>query len=269
MDPLTIGLLFGGATLLQGLITAIGSAEAAGDFEEANRLRAKAQEEIAALNPQQLKAIKAEVGDSAFASIAEPPEGREAQLRALQKLEAMSSGEDPESVAAYARAQSEAAQTERGLRMAALQRLAQRGAGATSGLALAAQQDAAQAATQQANMRGLETAAEARRRALAALAASGQLGGQLRQQDYQRLADKAAAQDTINRFNAGQRLDLGRLAWSAEAQKAGLMGGQYEQAAREREAEGARTAATYSSIGQAIPQTVMAGTMAYQYGQKK
>lgn len=269
MDPLTIGLLFGGATLLQGLITGIGSAEAAGDFDEANRLRAKAQEEIAKLNPEQLKAVKAEVGESAFASITEPPEGREAQMRALGRLEAMATGKDAESLAEYARAQAEAGQVERGLRQAALQRLSQRGAGATSGLALAAQQEAAQQATQLAATRGLETAAEARRRALSAITSGAGLAGQLRQQDYQRLADKAAAQDTINRFNAGQRLDLGRLAWSAEAQKAGLMGGQYEQAAREREAEGARTAATYSSIGQAIPQTVMAGTMAYQYGQRK
>jgi hypothetical protein len=193
------------AEIVTPIFTLIGIAMAQGDYARADALRRKAREEIEKMNPDELAKVKAEVGDSAFASVTEAPEGRQAQLMALQRLQGMASGDDPESAAEYARAQAEAAANERGVRMAALQRLAQRGAGATSGLALAAQQDAAQASTQAANTRTLETAAAARRRALEALGMQGQLGGQLRSGDYQLQRDRAQAQDAINRFNADAR----------------------------------------------------------------
>ena len=47
-------------------------------------------------------------------------------------------------------------------------------------------------------MRGLQTAADARRRALEALAQQGQMGTQLRQSDYQLQRDRAAAQDRLD-----------------------------------------------------------------------
>lgn len=244
----------GGAVsgVFTGLATAIGMAQAQGDFQKAEQLRQQAMAELQKLDPSQLAKVKAEVGESAFNNVTEAPEGRQAQLMALQRLQAMASGEDPESAAEYARAQAEAAQTERGMRLAALQRLAQRGAGATSGLALAAQQDAAQAATQQANMRGLETAAAARRRALEALAMQGQMGGQLRQGDYQLQRDRAAAQDAINRFNADSRWRQAQGAYDAQAQQADRLAKGYRGQADERDAAGARTVGTWQAGGRAL-----------------
>ena len=124
-----------GSSIGAGIGTAIGMALAAGDFEEARRLQEQAMAELQRLNPQQLAQVRAEVGESAFKNMTEPVEGRAAQLRALQRFEAMAQGETPEDAAAYARAASEAAQVERGARMAALQRLAQRELRRPQGLA--------------------------------------------------------------------------------------------------------------------------------------
>ena len=251
MRAAQMGQSAGKSGVLGGLGAGIGAGIAyatSEDIKKAEELRDQYLQEVLGLNPQELARVKAEAEATEFDKAQEPGEGRAAQLRALERLQQMQLGEDPESAAAYARAQAEAAQIDRGIRQAALQRLAQRGAGATSGLALAAQMDAAQAATQQASSRGLEVAAEARRRALAALAAQGQLGGQLRQQDYQRLADRAQAQDIINRFNAQQRMQQAASVYGAKERKTGALGGaqqMYQQA-------GAQDVAVAGAVGQGV-----------------
>jgi hypothetical protein len=237
------------STVVGGLATALGVALAQGDYEKAEKLRQQAYAELAKLNPDELAKVKAEIGDSAFSSITEAPEGRQAQKMALERLQAISNEDDPQSAAEYAKAQQEAAANERGVRMAALQRLAQRGAGATSGLALAAQQDAAQASTQTANQRSLQVAADARRRALEALSMQGQMGTQLRSSDYQLQRDRAQAQDSINRFNADARWRQAQTVYDARAQQGDRMAKSYEQQAKEREAAAGRTAATTQAVG--------------------
>lgn len=241
-----------GASIGTAIGTAIGLAIAQGDFEKARKLQAQAMAELQKLTPEQLSKVRAEVGESAFKNMTEPPEGRAAQMRALQRLEAMGAGETPEDAAAYARAQAEAAQVERGLRQAALQRLAQRGAGATSGIALAAQQEAAQQATQLAATRGLEQAAEARRRALEAIRSASGAAGQLRASDYQAAAERAKAQDIINQFNAQQRQRQAEEYYKAQERQAERLSGARGQQARQYEEAGGRTVATSASIGRGI-----------------
>lgn len=241
-----------GSTIGAGIGTAIGMAIAQGDFEAARRLQQQAMDELKKLDPQQLAQVRAEVGESAFKNMTEPVEGRAAQLRALQRLEAMATGETPEDAAAYARAAQEAAQVERGTRMAALQRLAQRGAGATSGLALAAQQEAAQQATQMASMRGLEQAAEARRRAMQALQAGAGVAGQLREADYRAMAERARAQDIINQFNAQARLRQAESLYGAQERQAERLYKGMGRQAEQREESGARTVATGAAGGRAV-----------------
>lgn len=239
------------AEIVTPIFAAIGMAVAQGDYKKAEQLRAQAREQIANLNPDELSKVQAEVGDSLFNSVVEAPEGRKAQLAALEKLQQMSSGDDPESAAEYAKAQQEAAANERGVRMAALQRLAQRGVGATSGLALAAQQDAAQASTQTASQRGLQVAADARRRALEALSMQGQMGNQLRSSDYQLQRDRAQAQDAINRFNADARWRQGKGVYDAQSEQAKYLSDADKGLADEREKAGNRTVATFTSAGKA------------------
>lgn len=252
--PLAVALA--APAVLTGLGTAIGAATAQGNLAEARRLQEQALAELQKLDPQSLARVRAEMGETAFKSLTEPPEGRAAQLRALQRIEAMSTGESPEDAAAYARAAAEAAAQERGVRMAALQRLAQRGAGATSGLALAAQQEAAQQATQLASMRGLETAAESRRRALQALQAGAGLAGELRGADYRAAAERARAQDIINQFNAQQRMRQAESVYGAEARKAEGIAGAQRTAAQREEEEAARRIAMGASYGYGAGQTV-------------
>lgn len=252
--PLVVALA--APAVLTALGTAIGTALAQGNLAEARRLQAQAMAELQKLDPQTLARVQAQMGETAFKSLTEPPEGRAAQLRALQRIEAMSTGESPEDAAAYARAAAEAAAQERGVRMAALQRLAQRGAGATSGLALAAQQDAAQQATQLASMRGLETAAESRRRALQALQAGAGLAGELRGADYRAAADRARAQDIINQFNAQQRMRQAESLYEAQAGKARGMAGALSSQAQREEEEAARRTAMGASLGYGAGQTV-------------
>lgn len=231
---------------------AIGAAIAQGDFEKARQLQAQAVKVLEGLDPDQIAKVRAEVGETAFANLTVPPEGRQAQLMALQKMQEMGQGTSPEDAAAYARAQAEAAQVQRGIQQAALQRLAQRGIGGTSGLALAAQQDAAQAATQQAATRDLDVAAEARRRALAALGQQAGLAGQLRGQDYEQAAARAQAQDLINRFNAQQRLQQAQDVYSAQSQKAGALAGAYGTQAGQYQKQGQQDIAAGQAIGQGV-----------------
>lgn len=241
-----------GASIGTALGTAIGMAIAQGDFEKARQLQAQALEQLSKLTPEQLGQVRAEVGESAFKNMTEPPEGRAAQMRALQRLESMGMGETPEDAAAYARAQAEAAQVERGLRQAALQRLAQRGAGATSGVALAAQQEAAQQATQLAATRGLEQAAEARRRALEAIRSASGAAGQLRSADYQAAAERARAQDIINQFNAQQRMRQAEQLYGAQERQAERMAGGLQRQAGQFEEAGGRTVATAATVGRGV-----------------
>jgi hypothetical protein len=241
-----------GSSIGAGIGTAIGMALAAGDFEEARRLQAQAMAELQRLDPQQLAQLRAEVGESAFKNMTEPVEGRAAQLRAIQRFEAMAQGETTEDAAAYARAASEAAQVERGARMAALQRLAQRGVGATSGVALAAQQEAAQQATQLAASRGLEQAAEARRRAMQALQAGASQAGQLREADYRAASERARAQDIINQFNAQQRLRQAEAGYGAQERQAERLSGGFQRQAGQREEAGARTVGTGAALGKSF-----------------
>ena len=89
---------------------------------------------------------------------------------------------------------------ERGQREALLQNAQARGVGG-SGLELASALGAQQAAADRAGQQSLGVSGQAQQRALQAMQLSGSLGGQLNAQEQAR----AAAQDSINRFNTGLR----------------------------------------------------------------
>jgi hypothetical protein len=72
-----------------------------------------------------------------------------------------------------------------------------------SGLELLAQLQSGQAATTDASQASMDTAGMAQDRALQAMIQQGQLGGQIRGQDFGEQADIAKAQDIINAFNTG------------------------------------------------------------------
>lgn len=98
----------------------------------------------------------------------------------------------------------------RGAREAILQNAQARGVGG-SGIELASQMQAQQASAGQQAQRDMDVAANAQQRALQALQASGQLGGQMQSQQFSQQAQQAQAQDAINAFNAQNRQAVGNL----------------------------------------------------------
>lgn len=146
------------------------------------------------------------MGTSEFAGIQEDPRLRAAQFQTLGGLQDVISqgGLTATDRAKLAQIQAETGQRERGQREALMQQYAQRGlagGGAEMAAALANQQ----AAAQQASMGGLEVAAQAQQARERALQQLGGFGTQVRGQEYGISAQKAQAQEAINRFNTELR----------------------------------------------------------------
>lgn len=130
------------------------------------------------------------------------PSSRAAQMQALSQLQGIgqnggATAIDEASINNILNQTNEAA---RGARGAVMQNAQERGIGG-SGLDVVNQQLANQSAATNANQQGLGVTANAQARALQAIQQSGQLGGQIESQNYGEAANKAAAQDAINRFN--------------------------------------------------------------------
>lgn len=98
----------------------------------------------------------------------------------------------------------------RGAREAILSSAEARGMGG-SGMSIAAQLQNAQDSATRASNRGTDVAAQAQQRALDALQAAGQLGGQIGQQDFSQQAQIAQANDAISRFNTQNKQDVSNL----------------------------------------------------------
>jgi len=97
----------------------------------------------------------------------------------------------------------------RGQREAIQQQMQARGMSG-SGMDLMAQLQGQQAASQQAHMGGLQTAADSQMRALEALYNRAGLAGSMEQADWGRQAQTAQAQDAIARMNADFRMQHGQ-----------------------------------------------------------
>lgn len=126
-----------------------------------------------------------------------------AQQRALSSLEQIGNegGMRLQDKAALQEAQLSSASKERGSREAIMDNMGRRGMGG-SGFALQAQLQAQQGAADRNSQAGLNVAAQAQDRALKSIEGAGNLAGQYRSQDFNEQAQRAQAQDAINRFNA-------------------------------------------------------------------
>lgn len=159
------------------------------------------------LTPEQEQAI--EQKESELKAIKTSPELRDAQLKALRKLQQVG---DEGGLTAIDKAKmneimSQAGKAEQANRAAVLQNFQARGMGG-SGLELAAQLAGNQSAAEQAGQAGFNVASEANKRALDAIMNAGQLGGQIRGQEFGEEQAKASAQDAINRFNAANQQEV-------------------------------------------------------------
>lgn len=140
---------------------------------------------------------------TAFDSVGTDPRLRQAQYDALDEMSRVGreGGMTAQDRARLAQIQQQTATADRGRRDAILQGMRSRGMGG-SGSELLAQLQSAQAATDQSAMEGLNVEAMAEQRALDAMARAGQLGGQMRGQEFDEKSRIAQANDAFRQFNA-------------------------------------------------------------------
>ena len=149
-----------------------------------------------------------ELATSGLSAEAEAPEAVAAQREALRRMQQVAAGGyTPEEEAALRNIQSQTAAMASS-QQAALQGQLQRQGVLDSGARIAMQQAAGQAAANRAGQAGLETAAQAQRRAFQAMQGLGGLGTSVRGQAYGEAERRAQAEDQKRLFEASSRLGV-------------------------------------------------------------
>lgn len=161
------------------------------------------------ITPAEYKAVLQD--PSLLMNYSADPRLKGAQMNALSELERIGTegGLTDADKARLGMISRNVATEDRGRREAILQNAAERGVGG-SGLELVNQLVSSQSAADRAAMEGADVAARAEERALTALMNAGQLGGDIRSQDFAEKKAVSDAQDAINRFNTAQRTDARR-----------------------------------------------------------
>ena len=154
--------------------------------------------------PQQAQAAQFNpVSQNAYSSIQTNPQltqAQMAQLGALQQLQ-QQGGMTAQSQANLNQVQQQANQNAQSQNAAIMQNAAMRGT-QNSGNSLLAQLVAQQGATNQQNANNMQIAGQAQNTALQAGQGAANLAGQMQNTSYQQQAQQAAAQNSINQFNA-------------------------------------------------------------------
>lgn len=141
-------------------------------------------------------------GPTAYNDIVADQAPRDAQMEALDSMSQIGrdGGLRLSDKAALNDVRNDVASADKGRRDSILARSARRGRGG-SGFELAAQLADSQASANRASDEGMKIAGMAQDNAMDAIANAGQMGGQIRGQDFSQAAAKAGATDAISRFN--------------------------------------------------------------------
>lgn len=135
------------------------------------------------------------------------------EMSALQDLEQISKdGLSMRDQADLAQLEGQVNRQNAGRQGAIQQQMAARGMGG-SGMELVQQMQASQDATERQALASMEKAAMAQEGRRGATAQLGQQAGQMSARDYQQQAQKAAAQDSINRFNTANQQNTSQMNW--------------------------------------------------------
>jgi len=210
MDPISLALLAGG-----GMFAAYNQQQGANASSEAARRQMnilnsvplpvlkefypELYKQVVELNPEMLAAQT--LGPSAMEQVQVSPELKQAQMNALLKLQGIGeTGMSATDQARLAQIESDVARNLKGQTGAIQQNLAARGLSGGMTELVARNIAAQEGANRQAQL-GLDVKAQAEQRALDAIMQSGQLGGQMGQQQFQNAAQIAQAKDIINKFN--------------------------------------------------------------------
>ena len=218
MDPLTIGLIGAGALGYLGNQQA-GQAQAdaigrANDIINAvplpvlQKYYPELYKQVVELVPEAETAVR--LGPSAMENVNVDPKLMQAQMNALSKLQEVGEGGGMTATdrARLARIQMENDAALKGQQGAIMQNLATRGLSGGMSEMVGRQLAAQEAANRQAQQ-GMDVKAQAEQRALDAIMQSGQLGGQIGQQQFAQQSQIAQAKDLINKFNAQNLQDVG------------------------------------------------------------
>lgn len=180
-------------------------------------------EQVGELSPELARAISAE--GTAFEDVYVDPRLKQAQQDALEQLQGIAEAEGltAQDKALLSRIARQERTQERGQREAIIQQAQQRGI-AGSGLELMQQMQAQQDAATRQSIRDQEIAALAEQRKLEALQQAGQLGGQMRSQEFGEQAQIAQARDLMERFNLAnqQQVELTNVGARNQAQQYNL-----------------------------------------------
>lgn len=177
-------------------------------YQEIGTLPLENYDNIAQFNPEIADLVQMQ--GSEMQGISLDPNLRAAQMAALDQLGQVSeTGMTDVDRARLAQIQAQTDGQARGQREAIQQNMQARGMGG-SGMELMAQLQGQQAAAQQANMGGLQTAADSQMAALDALYNRANLAGSMESQDWGRQAQTAQSQDAIARLNADFRRQHGQ-----------------------------------------------------------
>jgi hypothetical protein len=240
MDP--VALIGAGSNVLGGAIGGKKSSKAAKRAQEAylqaqREMQARLDRiDIPTIEAQELQLeipelvglLEAEeLGPSALEDISLDPRLRDAQMTALQAMsERGVEGLSDDEKAMYQQMLRGVSGQEQARQESILQGMAQRGA-LDSGAQLAAQLASAQSSADRASQESLQMAADAAQARRDALQAAGQMGNQLRKQDYEEAFNLAGAQDRISKFNLINRQDTAAVnlaaRQAAEKQRADIL----------------------------------------------
>lgn len=255
------------AALIQAAISGIGMAIQTGQEQEALSLRKQMAAQFGdSILPVLDRAVAQQIGSSAYSRIVEDPSLRRTQMDTLRELENIYRNEGMSTADIAALQLQEDAVASRGLATGAniSGDAARRGMGG-AGLNAASSAAAGQAATSGLAELGRGALKDARGRALQALEGGGRLAGSIRDSDYRRMSDAAAAQDRINLYDADQRnntmlYNLGLTQQEFNNRMAQLQGKSNAQlgVASALEGNAARTGARFNTFGQ---QAMDAGIM--------
>lgn len=211
IDPVTGYMIAGVATNVLGGV--IGNLSSSADRNRAERAMEAAYAEIERLgagpdlareilfkNFEQVGVLTPEIEEAIeldapkVAQIQEAPELRKAQMTALELLKQQATGVSPELRAGIKEIELQQARDTEAKRQQLLQSYQQRGLGG-AGSEYAAQLQAASAGSAQAAEQGVKLGSQLARSALEAARAYGDLGGQVRGQEFDIARTKAAAED--------------------------------------------------------------------------
>jgi hypothetical protein len=209
--------------------------------------------------PEVEKALAQELGPSAMEGVSSDPQLKAAMYAALAKMQdiGQSGGMTLEDKANMAKVQNELGRNEMASRNAITNQMAARGmsnSGASVGMQFANQQAAADRAGQM----GMQSAADAQRRAFDAIMSGGRMAGEMQQADLGQKNRVAEARDMLARYNAGAReraqqfnANQAQQQFDNRMNRAGGAVVGYQGLAQHGAAEAARTRQMYSDLGYA------------------